>query len=77
MLDNYRNEIKNKYNELFFCGEAVTAMRLKSILTSRSDEAKRLLVIFGEFNQDYKALVGKETTHKTTPVICHPPSAGL
>ena len=65
MLDNYRNVIKNKYNELFFRGEAITAMRLKSILTSRSDEAKRLLVLFDEFNEDYKALVGKETTHKT------------
>ena len=65
MLDNYRNVIKNKYNELFFRGEAITAMRLKSILTSRSDEAKRLLVLFDEFNEDYRALVGKETTHKT------------
>ena len=65
MLDNYRNVIKNKYNELFFRGEAITAMRLKSILTSRSDEAKRLLVLFDEFNDDYRALVGKETTHKT------------
>ena len=65
MLDNYRNVIKNKYNELFFRGEAITAMRLKSILTSRSDEAKRLLVLFDEFNKDYRALVGKETTHKT------------
>ena len=65
MLDNYRNVIKNKYNELFFRGEAITAMRLKSILTSRSDEAKRLLVLFDEFNEDSKALVGKETTHKT------------
>lgn len=65
MLGNYRNVIKNKYNELFFRGEAITAMRLKSILTSRSDEAKRLLVLFDEFNEDYKALVGKETTHKT------------
>ena len=64
-LDNYRNVIRNKYNELFFRGEAITAMRLKSILTSRSDEAKRLLVLFDEFNEDYKALVGKETTHKT------------
>lgn len=65
MLDNYRNVIKNKYNDLFFRGEAITAMRLKSILTSRSDEAKRLLVLFDEFNEDYRALVGKETTHKT------------
>ena len=65
MLDNYRNVIKNKYNELFFRGKAITAMRLKSILTSRSDEAKRLLVLFDEFNEDYRALVGKETTHKT------------
>ncbi|WP_279070697.1 site-specific integrase [Alistipes timonensis] len=65
MLDNYRNVIKNKYNELFFRGEAITAMRLKSILTSRSDEAKRLLVLFDEFNEDYRALIGKETTHKT------------
>lgn len=65
MLDNYRNVIKNKYNELFFRGEAITAMRLKSILTSRSDEAKRLLVLFDEFNEDYRALVGKETTYKT------------
>lgn len=65
VLDNYRNVIKNKYNELFFRGEAITAMRLKSILTSRSDEAKRLLVLFDEFNEDYRALVGKETTHKT------------
>lgn len=65
MLDNYRNVIKNKYNELFFRSEAITAMRLKSILTSRSDEAKRLLVLFDEFNEDYRALVGKETTHKT------------
>ena len=64
-LDNYRNVIRNKYNELFFRGEAITAMRLKSILTSRSDEAKRLLVLFDEFNEDYKALIGKETTHKT------------
>ena len=64
-LDNYRNVIRNKYNELFFRGEAITAMRLKNILTSRSDEAKRLLVLFDEFNKDYKALVGKETTHKT------------
>lgn len=64
-LENYRNVIRNKYNELFFRGEAITAMRLKSILTSRSDEAKRLLVLFDEFNEDYKALVGKETTHKT------------
>ena len=64
-LDNYRNVIRNKYNELFFRGEAITAMRLKSILTSRSDEAKRLLVLFDEFNEDYKALVRKATTHKT------------
>ena len=28
-LDNYRNVIRNKYNELFFRGEAITAMRLK------------------------------------------------
>lgn len=65
MLDNYRNAIKNKYNELFFRSEAITAMRLKNILTSRSDEAKRLLVLFDEFNEDYRARIGKETTHKT------------
>lgn len=61
MLDNYRNVIKNKYNELFFRGEAITAMRLKSILTSRSDEAKRLLV--------HLTCSVKTNSHTEPPVI--------
>lgn len=65
-LDNYRNAIMNKYNELFFKGEPITAMRLKNILTSQNtDEVKRLLQVFDEFNEDYQKLVGKETSHKT------------
>lgn len=66
MLDNFRNVIKNKYNELFFKGEKITASRLKSILTSQDSEGmKKLLALFDEYNEDYKKLVGKETTHKT------------
>jgi len=65
MLDNYRNVIKNTYNELFFKGETITASRLKSILTSQNPEVKKLLQLFDDFNEDYQKLVDKETSHKT------------
>jgi site-specific recombinase XerD len=65
MLDNYRNAISNKYNELFFKGEVITSMRLKSILTSQNPEIKKLLQLFDDFNTDYKKLVGSETSYKT------------
>lgn len=65
MLDNYQNVIKNKYNELFFKGEIVTASRLKNILMSKDTGAKRLLELFDEFNDDYKKLIDKETSYKT------------
>ncbi len=65
MLDNHRNAIINKYNELFFKGEVITAMRLKSILTSQNPEIKKLLQLFDDFNTDYKKLVDKETSYKT------------
>ncbi len=65
MLDNYRAAIMNTYNELFFKGEVISATRLKSILTSQNPEIKRLLQLFDDFNEDYKKLVDKETTHRT------------
>lgn len=65
MLDNYQALIRGKYNELFFRGETVTASRLKSIVASRNPEVKKLLELFDQFNEDYKKLVGTETSHKT------------
>lgn len=65
MLENYRTLIRNKFNELLFKGETITASRLKSILTSQNPEIKKLLQLFDEFNTDYEKLVGKETSQKT------------
>ena len=65
MLDNFRNVIKNKYNELFFKGEVITATRLKSILTFQNPEVKKLLLLFDDYNTDYEKLIGKETSYKT------------
>ena len=65
MLEKYRTIIRNKYDDLFFKGEVITASRLKSLLTSKNEEVKKLLQLFDEFNNDYSKLVGKETSQKT------------
>ncbi|GAB0481636.1 site-specific integrase [Alistipes indistinctus] len=65
MLENYRTVIRNKYNELLFKGETITASRLKCMVTSQNPDAKRLLELFDQYNEDYKQLVGTETSYKT------------
>ena len=65
MLEKFRTVIRNRYDELFFRGETITASRLKAILTSQNIEVKKLLRLFDDFNEDYQKLVGKETSHKT------------
>jgi site-specific recombinase XerD len=65
MLGNFRNVIKNTYNDLFFRGEAITASRLKGIITSQDLEIKKMLQLFDDYNSDYAKLIGTETTQRT------------
>ncbi len=64
-LDAYRTRIHNTFNDLFKRGEPITAERIKRSITSQTSEIKRLLQLFDSFNEDYRKLVGIETTHKT------------
>ena len=76
VLKDLRTAIENKYNQLIILGEPITAAILKALVFKVKPEKPKeevkpelesvmLVEHFQRFNDTYKALIGKETTHKS------------
>ncbi|CDN30248.1 transposase [Mucinivorans hirudinis] len=65
MLQEFYALIFNQYNEMFRRGEVITSSKLKNSITSKDERCMNLLELCYLHNEDYKKLVGKETTYKT------------
>ena len=70
MLDNYRNVIKNKYNELFFRGEAITAMRLRASSPRAATRPNGCSYSSTSSTRITEHSSAKKPPTRPTPVIC-------
>ena len=64
-LDNVRSKIRRDYRELCDRESVVTAEMVKDAYLGLNTHRNTLLCLFDRFNEDYKTLVGKETTKAT------------
>ena len=65
VLDDFRALIRQRYNEMVLRGEVVTADKVRQAVLNLDRWSVCLLEHFDRFNDDYKQLVGKDTSYKT------------
>ncbi|MDL2319793.1 site-specific integrase [Alistipes sp. OttesenSCG-928-B03] len=65
-LDDYRALIKQRYNEIVFRGEVVTAEKVKLAVTNLNSRRVMLLEVCDQFIEDYYSLVTTGDVTRTT-----------